>query len=78
MQSLLTGTTVTQTGTLVSGSAPIVGLAFKNQEAGAGTTANAYFNSITLSAVPEPASLGCLAILAIIPMRRRHDRNPTC
>ena len=58
MKSLVTGTTVTQTGTLVSGSAPILGFTFKNQEAGTGNTANAYLNNITLSAVPEPASMG--------------------
>lgn len=70
MKSLVNGTTVTQTGTLVSGSAPIVGLAFKNQEAGAGTTANAYFNSISLTAVPEPTSAGILAVGLIFGIRR--------
>jgi hypothetical protein len=71
MKSLINGTTVTQTGTLVSGTAPIVGFTFKNQEAGTGATANAYLNNTTLAAVPEPASMGLIFGLMGLVGRRK-------
>lgn len=77
MKSLVTGTTVTQTGTFATGSTPIVGFAFKNQQAGSGSSHDAYFNNLVLS-VPEPASLGFVAILAVGPMMRQRHRRPVC
>lgn len=60
ISSILTGQTVTDTGTLALGSAPILGFALKNQEAGAGSAADAYFNNIAV--VPEPATLSLLGL----------------
>jgi len=64
MTRLVNNQIVTQTGSFVT-TAPIVALALKNQEAGSGAAADAYFNNLVLTAVPEP-SLAGLAIAGLL------------
>ena len=69
---LVDGSTFTQTGALIS-SSPILALAFKNQEAGAGSASDAYFNNIAI--VPEPAVGGLVGLGLILGVWRRR-RGP--
>jgi hypothetical protein len=75
VESILTGQTVVQTGTLIDGSAPIVGFAFKNQEAGTGSISDAYFNNIAIVDAPEPSVIGIAALGVATVLFRRFRRR---
>ena len=71
MTRLVNALTVVQTGTFVSGAAPITGFAFKNQQAGSGAASDAYFNNIQVTAVPEPAMFGLISLSCAALLYRR-------
>lgn len=71
---LVDGATYTLNGTNANANS-IAGIAFKNQLAGSGATADAFLNNITVSTVPEPVSLGLISIAPfVLSCRKRRMR----
>ena len=70
---LVDGSVFTTTGTNANANS-IAAVAFKNQLAGTGATADAYFNNLTLSTVPEPATIGAVAMGSLLLGARRKRR----
>jgi hypothetical protein len=67
---LQSGATDTYTGSNVNTNSIAV-LAFKSQFPGSGAASDAFFNSISVTQIPEPASLGMFSLCGACFLRRR-------